>query len=57
MLKKLDPTSSDSELELAIWCHANKLEDLMRMHAQRALILDETNSKARELLRGETRRN
>jgi hypothetical protein len=49
-VKKLDPKSAESEYELAKWCRAEKLDDLAKQHAQRALELDPKHAKARELL-------
>ncbi len=49
-LKKLDPASAESEAALAGWCRSQKLEDLARLHAERALALDPKNEKARALL-------
>jgi len=49
-LKKLDPTSADSEANLAAWCRANGLEERAKEHAQRALVIDPEHERARELL-------
>ena len=54
--KALDPKSAESEVALAVWCRAEKLEELAQEHARAALVLDPENEKAHALL-GETKRD
>jgi hypothetical protein len=55
-LRKLDPKSAESEVALATWCRAQKLEEKVQLHARAALALDPENEKAHVLL-GEVRQN
>jgi len=49
-LRKLDPASAASEAALALWCRSQELDDLARLHAERALALDPNHPAALELL-------
>jgi hypothetical protein len=55
-LKKLDPKSAESEVALALWCRAERLEEKAEQHARAALALDPENEKAHALL-GEVKQN
>jgi hypothetical protein len=49
-LKKLDVKSASSEVELALWCRSQKLDDKVELHARAAVALDPENEKAHALL-------
>ena len=55
-LKKLDTKSAESEVALALWCHAQRLDDKVELHARAALALDPENERAHALL-GEVKQN
>jgi cysteine-rich secretory family protein len=49
-LKKLDPKSAESEVALALWCHSQRLDDKVELHARAAIALEPDNERAHALL-------